>query len=154
MSQSRTRYVGMDVHKDSIAVAYVAQAYGAAVVSLGTIGTRPCAIDKLRRRLQSKSKQLVFVYEAGPCGSWRYRDLKKQGDVCWVVAPSFMPSKAGDRVTTDRRDAMPLARLRRSGDRTPVSVPAVDDAAIRDLSRARAATLRDCKAAQLRRKAF
>jgi len=60
----------MDVHKDSIAVAYVAQAYGAAVVSLGTSGTRQCDIDQLIRRLQSKRQQLVFVYEAGPCGSW------------------------------------------------------------------------------------
>ena len=79
MAQSRTLYVGMDVHKDSIAVAYVAQAYGAEVVSLGTIGTRQCEIDTRIRRLQSKSKQLVFVYEAGPCGSWLYRSLTKQG---------------------------------------------------------------------------
>lgn len=68
MPQSNTLYIGMDVHKASIAVAYVAQAYGAAVVSLGTVGTRQCDIDKLIRQLQSKSKQLVFVYEAGPCG--------------------------------------------------------------------------------------
>ena len=65
-----------------------------------------------------------------------------------------MPTKAGDRVNTDRRDAMPLARLVRSGDLTPVSVPAVDDAALRDLSRAREETLRDLTAATLRRKAF
>ena len=66
MSQSRMLSMGMDVHKASIAVAYVAQAYGADVVSLGTIGTRQCAIDQLIRQLQSKSQQLVFVYEAGP----------------------------------------------------------------------------------------
>ena len=65
-----------------------------------------------------------------------------------------MPTRAGDRVTTDRRDARPLARLLRSGDLTPVSVPAVDDDAIRDLSRAREETLRDLKAAKVRRKAF
>ena len=69
MSQSSTLYVGMDVHKESIAVAYVAQTHGAEVVSLGTIGTRQCDIDKLLRQLRSKSTQLVFVYEAGPCGS-------------------------------------------------------------------------------------
>ncbi len=78
----------------------------------------------------------------------------KQGDVCGVVAPSLMPKKSGDRVTTDRRDALPLARLMRAGDLTPVSVPAVDDAAIRDLSRAREETLRDRKAATVRLKAF
>ncbi len=70
MSQSSTLYVGMDVHKESIAVAYVAQAHGAEVASLGTIGTRQCDIDKLLRHLQSKGQQLVLVYEAGPCGYW------------------------------------------------------------------------------------
>jgi len=154
MSQSSTLYVGMDVHKESIAVAYVAQAYGADVISLGTIGTRQCDIDKLIRQLQSKSKQLVFVYEAGPCGYWLYRYLTKKGYTCRVVAPSLIPKKAGDRVKTDRRDAMQLARLMRSGDLTPVYVPAVDDEAIRDLSRAREDTLRDLKAAKLRLKAF
>ena len=154
MSQSSTLYVGMDVHKESIAVAYVAQAHGAEVISLGTIGTRQCNIDKLLRQLQSKSQQLGFVYEAGPCGYWLSRYLMKQGYVCWVVAPSLIPTKAGDRVTTDRRDARQLARLMRSGDLTPVYVPAVDDAAIRDLSRAREETLRDLKAAKRRLKAF
>jgi transposase len=77
-----------------------------------------------------------------------------KGYVCWVVAPSLIPKKAADRVKTDRRDAMQLARLRRSGDLTPVDVPAVDDEAIRDLSRAREDTLRDLKAAKLRLKAF
>ena len=154
MSQSRTLSVGMAVHKDSIAVAYVAQAYGAEVVSLGTSGTRQGDIDKLLRQLQSKSKQRVFVYEAGPCGSWLYRSLTQKGYVCWVVAPSFMPKKSGDRVKTDRRDAMQLARLMRSGDLTPVSVPAVDDEASRDLRRARKDTLRDLQAAQLRLTAF
>jgi transposase len=70
MSQSRTLDVGMDVQKESIAVASVAQAYGAEVVSLGTVGTRQWDIDKLIRQLQSKSTQLGFVYEAGPCGYW------------------------------------------------------------------------------------
>ena len=153
IAQSRTLYVGMDVHKDVYRSRLRCPRYGAEVVSLGTIGTRQCDIDKLIRQLQSKSKQLVFVYEAGPCGYWRYRYLMKKGDVCWVVAPSLIPTKAGDRVKTDRRDAMQLARLMRSGDLTPVYVPAVDDEAIRDLSRAREETLRDLKAAKLRLKA-
>ena len=105
MSQSSTLYVGMDVHKESIAVAYVAQEHGAEVVSLGTIGTRQCDIDKLLRHLQSKGPQLVFVYEAGPCGYWLYRYLMKKGYVCWVIAPSLIPIKPGDRAKTDRRDA-------------------------------------------------
>src|SRR5262249_3472436 len=149
-----TLYVGMDVPKESIAVASVAQAHGAEVVSLGPIGTRQCDSDKLLRHLQSKGQQLVFVYEAGPCGSWLYLYLTKQGYVCWFVAPSLSPKKPGDRVKTDRRDARQLARLMRSGDLTPVSGPAVDDAASRDLSRAREDTLRDLKAAKLRLQAF
>ena len=68
MTQSSTLSIGMDVHKDAIAVAYVAQEHHAEVVSLGNRGTRQCDIDKLSRRLPSKSSHLVFVYEAGPCG--------------------------------------------------------------------------------------
>jgi transposase len=154
MSQSRTLYVGMDVHKDSIAVAYVGQAHGAEVVYLGTMGTRHCDIDQLTRKLQSKAKHLIFVYEAGPCGDWLYRYLTKKGHHCWVVAPSLIPKKAGDRVKTDRRDAVQLARLMRSGDLTRVYVPSVEDEAIRDLCRAREDALRDLKAAKLRLKAF
>jgi transposase len=154
MHQPSTLYVGMDVHKESIAVAYVAKEYGAEVVSLGSIGTHQCDIDMLIRKLHSKSKHLVFVYEAGPCGYWLYRYLTKKGYVCWVVAPSLIPKKAGDRVKTDRRDAVHLARLMRSGDLTPVYVPQVEDEAIRDLSRAREDAIRDLKAAKYRLKAF
>jgi hypothetical protein len=153
MHQSSTLDVGMDVHKESIAGASVANDHDAEVVSLGTFGTRPCDIDTLMRKLQAKAQHLVLVSEAGPCGSGLSRSLTKKDDVCWVGAPSLMPTKAGDRVQTDRRDAMHLARLRRSGDRTPVSVPAVDDAASRALSRAREDTLRDLQGAKLRRKA-
>jgi transposase len=154
MNQSSTLYIGMDVHKESIAVAYVSKDHDAEVVYLGTIGTRQCDIDQLVRKLQSKAKYLVFVYEAGPCGYWLYRYLTKKGHACWVVAPSLIPKKAGDRVKTDRRDAVQLARLVRSGDLTPVYVPTVEDEAIRDLSRAREDTIRDLKAAKFRLKAF
>ena len=71
MAHSSTLFVGLDVHKETIAVAYVAEDREAEVVSLGTIGTRQCDIDKLLRKLQSKGKTLPFVYEAGPCGYWR-----------------------------------------------------------------------------------
>jgi transposase len=154
MAQSSTLYIGLDVHKESIAVAYAAKDYGADVVYRGSIGTRQCDIDKLVRQLQSKAKRLVFVYEAGPCGYWLYRYLTKKGYDCWVVAPSLIPKKAGDRVKTNRRDALQLARLMRSGDLTPVYVPKVEDEAIRDLCRAREDVLRDLKAAKLRLKAF
>jgi transposase len=154
MHQSSTLSIGLDVHKESIAVAYVAQEHHAEVVSLGTIGTRQCDIDQLLRKMQSKSKHLIFVYEAGPCGYWLYRYLTKKSHVCWVVAPSLIPKKPGDRVKTNRRDAIKLARLMRSGDLTPVYVPTVDDEAIRDLCRAREDAIRDLKTAKFRLKAF
>jgi len=154
MNQSSTLYVGMDVHKESIAVAYVARDHDAQVIYLGTIGTRQADIDQLIRQLHSKAKHLVFVYEAGPCGYWLYRYLSKKGYVCWVVAPSLIPKKAGDRVKTDRRDAVQLARFMRSGDLTPVYVPTVEDEAIRDLCRAREDAIADLKAAKFRLKAF
>jgi hypothetical protein len=109
----------MDVHKEAIAVSSVVQDYGAEVVSLGTIGTRQCDLDTLIRRLHSKATHLLFVYEAGPCGYRLYRDLTKTGHDCWVVVPSFSPKNAGERVTTDRREARQRARLMRSGDLPP-----------------------------------
>jgi len=154
LHQSRTLSIGLDVHKESIAVAYVAQEDHAEVVSLGTSGTRQCDIDQLIRQRQSTSKQLVFVYEAGPCGYWLSRSLPKKGHVCWVVAPSLIPKKPGDRVKTNRRDAITLARLMRSGDLTPVYVPQVEDEAMRDLCRARADALRALKAAKFQLTAF
>jgi transposase len=147
-------YVGLDVHKESIAVAYIAKDHDADVIYLGTIGTRHVDLDTLVRKLHSKAKHLIFVYEAGPCGYWLYRYLRKKGYVCWVVAPSLIPKKAGDRVKTDRRDAVQLARLMRSGDLTPVYVPTVGDEAIRDLCRAREDAIADLKAAKFRLKAF
>jgi transposase len=154
MSQSNTLFIGMDVHKDSMAVAYLAQDHGAEVSSLGSIGTRQCDIDQLVRKMPSKAQHLIFVYAAGPCGSWLSRYLMKKGYDCWVVAPSLIPHKPGDRVKTDRRDAVQLARLARSGDLTAVSVPKVEDEAMRDLTRAREDTISDLKDAKVRRKAF
>ena len=154
MSQSRTLFVGMDVHKETIAVAYAAQEPGAEVTYYGTIGTRQCDIDQLIRKRQSKAQHLIFISEAGPCGSWLSRYLQKKGDDCWVVAPSLIPKKAGERVKTDRRDAVQLARLARSGDLTPVDVPTVDDEASRDLTRAREDVLSDLKDAKFRLQAF
>jgi hypothetical protein len=150
MSPSTTLYGGMDVHQESIAVAYVAQEHGADVVLLGSIGTRPCDIAQLIRKRPSKATPLVCVYETGPCGSGRSRYVTTKGHLCWVVAPSLIPQKAGDRVNTDRRDAIPWARLRRSGELTPLSLPAVEDEASRDLRRARDDASRDLNAAKVR----
>ena len=154
MAKDSTLFVGLDVHKETIAVAYVGEEREAEVLSLGTIGTRQKDIDALVRKLQSKGKPLHFVYEAGPCGYWLYRYLTKKNLKCWVVAPSQIPKKAGDRVKTDRRDAVQLARLLRSGDLTPVYIPSVEDEGIRDVVRAREDVLKDLKAAKVRLKAF
>jgi transposase len=135
MPQSNTLYIGLDVHKYSMAAAYVAQKHSAEVTFLGSIGTRHCDLDQLIRTRPSEATPLLFVYEADPCGHWLYRDLTKQDDDCWVVAPSLIPKKPGDRVTTDRRDAVPLARLARSGALTVVYVPQVADEAMRDCAR-------------------
>jgi transposase len=100
-------FVGLDVHKESIAVAYAGALPGSAVVSLGNIGTRQCDIDKTIRALQSQGRTLHVVYEAGPCGYWLHRYLTGQRIECQIVAPSLIPKKSGDRVKTDRRDAGP-----------------------------------------------
>ena len=154
MAHTSTLFIGLDVHKETIAVAYVAAEREAEVISLGTSGTRQGDIDKLVRRLQAKGKIRHFVYEAGPCGYWLYRYLTKHHLTCWGVAPSCIPKKASDRVKTDRRDAMQLARLLRSGDLTPVYIPSIEDEAIRDVVRAREEVLKDLKAAKVRLKAF
>jgi transposase len=153
MPQSSTLSVGLDGHKDSIAVASVAQAHHAEVVSRGTIGTRQCDLAHLIRRLQSKSPHLVLVDEAGPCGYGLSRYLTHNGQGCWGVAPSVIPHKSGDRGNTNRRDAITLARLRRSGDLTPGYVPTVEDEASRDRCRARAEAIGELTTAKFRRKA-
>jgi transposase len=153
MSQSGTRFLGMEVHNESIAVASVAPEHGAEVPCLGSLGTRQCDSDPRIRKRPSQATSLVCVYAAGLCGSWLSRSLTTQGSPCGVVAPSLLPTQAGDRVQTDRRDAGPLARLMRAGARTPVSVPTVAEEALRDLRRARAETLGARKAATLRRTA-
>jgi transposase len=154
MRHSSPLDVGLDVHQASIAVAYAPEERAAEVVFLGPIGTRQCDIDTRVRQRTSTATPLVCVYEAGPCGYWLDRDRTKTHLRCGVVAPARVPKQAGDRVKTARRDAIPLARLRRSGALTPVDVPAVEDKALRDLARAREEAIRDRQAAKHRLKAF
>ena len=137
MSPSSPLVMGMDVHQDAIAVADVAQDHGAEVRDLGAIGTRPGDRDPLIRQRPSTATHLSCVDAAGPCGDGLSRYLTQKGADCWVVAPSWIPKEAGDRVNTDRRDAVQLARWARSGALTAVDVPTVDADARRALSRAR-----------------
>ena len=113
----KVQFVGLDVHADTIAVA-VAEPDGT-VRSVGVIPNRPESIRKLVKRLGSP-EQLRACYEAGPTGYVLYWQLTALGVRCEVVAPTLVPVKAGDRVKTDRRDALKLARSYRAGDLTPV----------------------------------
>lgn len=135
-----TRFNGLDVHADSIAVA-VAEPAGE-VRSLGVIPNDPEAVRKLIRKLGAP-ETLRACYEAGPCGYPLYWQLTQLGVGCIVVAPTLVPVKAGDRIKTDRRDAAKLARSFRSGDLTPVWVPDAAHEALRDVVRAREAAKRD-----------
>jgi transposase len=137
---SNVRFIGLDVHAETIAVA-AAEATGEAR-SLGTIPNRIASIRKLVKKL-GPAKQLRVCYEAGPTGYVVYWQLTELGVQCEVVAPTLVPVKPGDRVKTDRRDALKLVRSYRAGDLTPVWVPDAAHEALRDLVRAREAAKKD-----------
>jgi transposase len=137
---SNVRFIGLDVHAETIAVA-AAEPTGE-VRSVGVIPNRIESIRKLVKKL-GPVKQLRVCYEAGPTGYVVYWQLTALGVKCEVVAPTLVPVKAGDRVKTDRRDALKLARSYRAGDLTPVWVPDAAHEALRDLVRAREAAKKD-----------
>jgi len=130
-------YVGLDVHKKSIDVALANGRANGKVRSYGKIDGSLDALDKLIGKLQSKDCVLEFVYEAGPCGYPIYRHLESKGHKCCVVAPSMIPKRSGDRIKTDRRDAINLVRLYRAGELSCIYVPSEEDEAMRDLVRSR-----------------
>ena len=137
---SKIRFVGLDVHADTIAVA-VAET-GGEVRSLGVIPNRLESIRKLIGKL-GPIGSLKVCYEAGPTGYVLYWQLTQLGVACEVIAPSLVRTKAGDRVKTDRRDGEKLARCYRAGELTPVWVPDAAHEALRDLVRAREAAKKD-----------
>ena len=146
-------YIGLDVHKDSIAVA-IAPQNSTEVRRYGIIGGTLQAVDNLLKKLAKPNLELRFVYEAGPCGFVLCRHLRSKGIHCDLVCPSLIPKKASDRVKTDRRDADQLARLYRAGELTPIHVPDQEDEAIRDLIRARTSAVCDQRRARNRLKGF
>jgi transposase len=150
---TKVLYIGLDVHKESIAVATAPQGDTAAR-NYGKIGGTLDALDKLLKKLAQANLELRFVYEAGPCGYVIYRHLQKRKYHCAVVAPSLIPTKASDRVKTDRRDALQLARLFRAGELTAIYVPDEEDEAVRDLVRARDRAMVDQRKGRQRLKGF
>ncbi len=130
-----SKFIGLDVHKETIAVS-VAPKEGE-VRFWGEIPNTLAALVKLLKQLSKDGERLSFCYEAGGCGYIIYRQLLALNQDCWVVAPSLIPRKAGDRVKTDRRDSLNLARLHRAGELTAVWTPDLEQEALRDLTRGR-----------------
>ena len=141
-------YIGLDVHKETIAVALAEAGKRSEVREYGKIANTPAAVEALVARLARNGRELRFCYEAGPCGYGIHRQLSASEHACIVVAPSLIPRKPGERIKTDRRDAINLAKLHRAGELTPVWVPDRAHEAIRDLVRARQTAVRTLRQAR------
>jgi len=145
MGEDSTVFVGIDAAKAKHAVALAEPGRRGEVRYLGEIDTSPEAVRKLVTRLAAKHGTLHVCYEAGPTGYGLYRQIVALGHSCTVVAPSLIPRKPGERVKTNRRDALSLARLLRAGELTAVWVPDEAHEAMRDLVRAREAAMEDLR---------
>ena len=146
--EKSTTYIGLDVHKDTIAVALAEASVRGDVREYGKIANTPAAVQALATKLSGVGNALRFCYEAGPCGYGIQRQLTLAGHDCVVVAPSLIPRKPGDRIKTDRRDAINLAKLHCAGELTAVWIPDQAHEAIRDLVRARLAAVRSLRQAR------
>ena len=147
-------FVGLDVHKASIAIGVAEEGREGEVRSHGAIENSPLHVERLLKRLGKTGKELQFCYEAGPCGYGLYRRIIEAGHRCTVAAPSSIPVKRGERVKTDRLDALKLARLSRADELTPVWVPDAAHEAMRDLVRSRTDAMRHLHSAKRQLLAF
>jgi transposase len=140
MDEIITGFIGLDAHAESTAIGF-AEAGRAAPRFIGTVGARVSELTKALGKL-GQPRSLLIVYEAGPCGFGLARELIAAGYRCEVIAPSKIPKKPGERIKTDRRDALNLSSLARAGELVAVTIPDERDEAIRDLSRARVDAVR------------
>lgn len=132
-------FVGLDVHKATIAVAIAPEGRSGEIRYYGSVPHSPGSMADLARKLAGKHPDchLTFCYEAGSCGYGLARELTDAGHECLVVAPSLIPSRPGDHIKTDKRDATTLAKMHRAGELTSVWIPDTRHEAVRDLVRAR-----------------
>jgi transposase len=144
MGKSKTKftYVGLDVHADTISIAVAEGDSRGRGRSVGTIPNLPDSIRKAMKKL-GPAKSLQTCYEAGPTGYALYWQLTKLGITCEVIAPTLIPVKTGDRIKTDKKDAVKLAQCHRAGELTPIYIPDAEHEALRDLVRAREAAKKD-----------
>ncbi len=138
-------YIGLDTSKLKISVALAAAGRDGEVRFFGDIDSTPEAVERLVCKLAKRHQRLCFAYEAGPTGYGLQRQITALGHNCAVVAPSLIPKRPGERVKTNRRDALTLAKLHRAGELTPVWVPDPGHEAIRELVRAREAAMEDLR---------
>ena len=149
-----TLFLGIDTHAETLDLAGAEDGRDGRLESLGTIANREESIRKKIRLLQTKYRKILACYEAGPCGYTLYWQLTSLGVSCDVIAPTLIPQKVGDKVKTNRRDALKLARNHRSGELTPVWVPDPAHEALRDLVRLRTAAKKDERVARHRLSKF
>jgi transposase len=152
--RKRIKYIGLDVHKNSISIAIAEDGREREVNFYGVINNDLDQLHKFLRKQISQGAEPRCVYEAGPCGYNIYRSLSDKGIACVVAAPSQIPKKSGDRIKTDRRDSENLAKLHRAGELTAVYVPNSKDEALRDLVRAREDSVNALKRAKQQLGAF
>jgi transposase len=145
VEQNSGVFVGLDVAKARHAVAIADEGRSGEVRYLGEIDSDPVSVRRMVARLEKRHRRLHFCYEAGPTGYGLYRQLSAMGHDCTVVAPSLIPKRPGDRVKTNRRDAIQLARLLRAGELTSVWVPDETHEAVRELVRSREAAVDDLR---------
>jgi transposase len=145
MDQRSEVFVGLDTSKMKVSVALAEEGRDGEVRFLGDFDNTPAAVRRLVTKLGDKYGKLLFCYEAGPTGYGLHRQITDLGHDCTVIAPSLIPKRPGDRVKTNRRDALTLARLHRAGELTAIWVPDLEHEAVRDLVRARETAMEDLR---------